>query len=124
MATQVYGSPFSPVGSAEYLGAGAVVTPTTVPTNSGGFGQTITQVEAALNALRPSGDLRNRIVRSLAFSIEGGTAHILTTGNVPTAVIGVAYGPGVYEWEDDSVRIHQLQAFLPAGVVLNMEYGQ
>lgn len=123
---QVYGSPFAPVGSAEFVGAGAVValggaSPTT-PTNSGGFGKTIATIEAALN-LGKLGNTPDRIVRSMTFSVEGGSIHILTTGSIPTVAIGVAYAAGTYEWENDAARIHGFQAWVPVGVTLNVEYG-
>lgn len=124
MSNQVYGSPFTSLGSAEYVGAGAVVKLTDTPTNSAGFGKTLTQIETTLNTGPVPANVPPLTVKSLTFSIEGGTAHVLTTGSIPTAAIGIAYGPGTYEWENDPVRIHGFQAWLPVGVTLNVEYGQ
>ena len=122
MSHQTHGSPFQPLGSAQYVGAGAVIDPKVdAPTNAGGFGKTITQIEATLNAT-PDGSGTKK-VQSQTFSIEGGTAHILTTGSTPTAAIGVAYAAGVYEWENDNTRIHGAKYYLPSGVTLNLEYG-
>ena len=123
MSQQVHGSPFEPLGSAEYAGAAAAISLTTVPTDAGGFGKTITQIETTLNSASLTASPR-KIVHSLTFSIEGGSARVLTTGQTPTAAVGIAYAAGVYEWENDAIRIHGAQFFLPVGVTLNVEYGQ
>lgn len=122
MSQQTYGSPFHPLGSAQYVGADAVVVLlTTAPTNAGGFGKSLTQIETALN-VTPDGSGYKR-AKSLRFSIEGGTAHILMTGQVPTATIGIAFAAGLYQLENDPTCIPQFQAFLPTGVTMNVEYG-
>lgn len=122
MPIQTYPSMFETLGSAQYVGANAVVKLTDAPTNSGGFGKTITQIETTLNTGSMPG-LPGRVVKNLVFSIEGGAAHVLTGGNIPTAAIGIAYADGLYAWANDPKRIHAVQFFLPVGVTLNVEYG-
>lgn len=116
--------PFAPLGSAQYVGADAVVIlASTAPTDAGGFGKTLTQINAALNAT-PDGSRITHRATCLTFGVEGGTIHVLTTGSTPTATIGVPYAAGVYEWEDDGSRVAGFRAFVPTGVTLNVEYGQ
>lgn len=122
MPLPVYGSPFDPLGSAQYDGAAAVIALTDAPTNAGGFGKTLTQIETTLNAT-PDGSGTKK-VNSLTFSLEGGAAHVLTTGQTPTAAIGIAYPAGVYAWENDAGRISAAKFYLPVGVTLNVEYGR
>jgi hypothetical protein len=122
MSLQTHGSPFVPLGSAEYVGAAAVIALTDTPTNSGGFGKTLTQITTTLNATPDGGGTKK--VKSLTFSIEGGAAHVLTTWQTPTAAIGIAYAAGTYEWENDAARITGAKFYLPVGVTLNVEYGQ
>lgn len=123
MATQTYGSPFVPLGSGQWIGAGAAITLNTAPTNAAGFGKTLAQIEATLNAT-PDGSGRTRKVTKLRYSLEGGTAHILTAGSTPTATIGVAAFEGSYEREGDAAFITGFSAYLPLGVTLNVEYGE
>lgn len=124
MAEQVYGSPFQPLGSAQFIGADAVVSLiSSAPSNSGGFGKTITQIETTLNTNNKGGD-PIKYVGSIVFGVEGGAIHVLTTGQAPTAAIGVPYAAGVYERENDALWIRGCKAFVPTGVTLNVEYGQ
>jgi len=114
---------FVPLGSAEFDGAGAVVVLlTTAPTNAGGFGKTLTQIDAALNATVDGSGITHQ-ARCMTFGVEGGTIHVLTTGQTPTATIGVPYAAGTYEWENEAARIHGFKAWVPVGVFLNVEYG-
>jgi hypothetical protein len=122
MAIQTFGSPFQPLGSAEWAGAAAAITLSTAPTNVGGFGLALSTVEATLLAAAKPGDPTPK-VKSIVFSVEGGTMHVLTDGQTPTATIGIAYAEGVYQWQNDITRIHAAKFFLPAGVTLNVEYG-
>jgi hypothetical protein len=123
MSSQTHGSPFAPLGSAQYVGAAAVIVlASTAPTDAGGFGKTLAQIETTLNAT-PDGSKQIKQVKSLRFSLEGGAAHILTTGQTPTAAIGIAYAAGSYQWENDAASITAFRAFLPVGVTLNVEYG-
>lgn len=116
--------PFAPLGSAQFAGAGAVVIlASTAPTDAGGFGKTLTQIDAALNTTFDGSRITHQAA-SMSFSVEGGTIHVLTTGATPTAAIGIAYAAGTYEWENDATRIHGFRAWVPVGVTLNVEYGQ
>jgi len=121
MAVQTFGSPFSPLGSAQYVGADAVIALTTAPTDAGGFGKTLTQIETTLNATPDGGPYK--IVKSLMIGVEGGTIHALETGQTPTAAIGIPYAEGVHVWENDPTRIHAAKFYIPTGVTVNFEYG-
>ncbi len=119
---QVYGSPFAPLGSGQWIGTGAAITLNTAPDNAGGFGKTLAQIETTLNAT-PDGSGATKKVKSLRFGLEGGAAHILTTGQTPTAAIGIPVAAGSYFWENDAASITGFAAYLPVGVTLNVEYG-